>query len=176
MGVQQRLLVIAAKVVVKACSFRLENVDAIFTKKMLLPPSRHKGSCHLSNYATLRWTYPTCSDIHKTVSISVSFSYKLKCEELSITAEHQHTSVSICLSVCHLAFRTSIHISVLTRGIFLYNMCVSVCVYVCIYIYIYIYIYTHTHTNLYRTSTIDLKTYKPDWLDHDTSLRYKELI
>ena len=34
MSVQQRLLVIAAKVVDKVCSFRLENVDAMFTKKM----------------------------------------------------------------------------------------------------------------------------------------------
>jgi len=33
MGLQHRLLLIAAKVVVKACSFRLENVDEILQRK-----------------------------------------------------------------------------------------------------------------------------------------------
>lgn len=51
-GVKQRLLVFAAKVVVKARSYRLENVDTMSTKNALLPPLRHKSSSHLPNYAT----------------------------------------------------------------------------------------------------------------------------
>ena len=50
--VKQRLIVFAAKVVVKARSYGLENVDTILRKKALLPPLRHKSSSHLPNYAT----------------------------------------------------------------------------------------------------------------------------
>ena len=75
MAVQQWLLVIAAKRVVKQVYFRLENVDAMFTKKKLRPPLRHRWLFAPTKLRNVRLTYPTCSDIHKTISIHVNFSF-----------------------------------------------------------------------------------------------------